>query len=74
MLCVNVRIVPGHVVVVTMITDVVVAGTETVTGGGGWGVLTILVVVEYVIMLVRVTGIVTGVELIVVVRYVTVMY
>lgn len=60
---------PGHVVVVITITDVVVLGTGTVTGGGCVGFL--IMVVEYVIRLVRVTGIVTGVELIVVVVYVT---
>lgn len=62
---------PGSVVLVIVITDVVVSGTATVVGGGGWGFMITFLVVEYVSVLVRVTGIVTGVELIVVVLYVT---
>lgn len=62
---------PGHVVVVITITFVVVSGTGTVVGGGAVGVTIILVVFEKVSVLVRVTGIVTGVELIVVVLKVT---
>lgn len=64
-------ILPGHVVVVIVITDVTVSGTGTVVGGGEGGVMITFLVLEYVSVLVRVTGIVTGVELIVVVLYVT---
>lgn len=62
---------PGQVVVVITITFVVVSGTGTVVGGGGVGVTIIFVVFEKVSVLVRVTGIVTGIEPIVVVLYVT---
>lgn len=58
-------------VVVIVITDVTVSGTGTVVGGGEGGVMITFLVLEYVSVLVRVTGIVTGVELIVVVLYVT---
>lgn len=46
MIPVHVRNVPGHVVVVITITDVVVSGIVTVTGGGDVGVTIILVVFE----------------------------
>lgn len=58
-------------VVVIVIREITVVGTGTVIGGGDVGVTIILVIEEYVSVLVRVTGIVTGVELITVVLYVT---